>query len=288
MKFYVPVPVFERESFKAMYTSLEQAKVVTDISSRIKFEHDICSAKDISVEYRHNKLIQQKWFKTNIYKSSKPLYIWDKDKRVHVSAFNGGMEKVKLLDVTLSNNPEHVLGIFYIIELSFWRDFTIQQILPWIAQHYNELISKDMRVIRLPDINGMILPSLLKVGLCKDAVTNTLNGYYLWNGSNSDIRNDLIFIRDNLINTTATKRKLGNNSIDYAKDINKHISLIEDQTIPVKESISDTPQTVDIEERISEDDEDEMSKYTPEAIIAKLGRKEASLLAQGIMNRLLE
>ena len=288
MKFYVPVPVFERESFKAMYTSLEQAKIVTDMSDRIKFEHDICSSKGISVEYTHNKLIQQKWFKSSIYKSSNPMYIWDKDKRVHISAFNGGMEKVKLLDVTLSNNPEHVIGIFYIIELSFWRDFTIQQILPWIAQHYNMLIGKDMRVIRLPDINGMILPSLLKIGLCKDGITDILNGYYLWNGSNSDIRNDLIFIRDNLINTATTKRKIGNSFINYSKDINKHIALIEKQTVPIKESASDTPQMATVEEHMSEDEEDEMPNYTPEAIIAKLGRKEAGLLAQGIMNRLLE
>lgn len=285
MKFYVPLKVFEMDVFKALYASLIEAKLVKDISANIKHEHDICTAKDVSIEFKHNKLIQEKYFKSAIYSSSNPLYIWHKDKRVHLNAFNGGLEKVKLLDVSLvATKPEHVEGIFYIIELSFWRDFTVQQVLQWIAQNYNTLSSLDMRVIRLPDIYGMSLPSLLRLGLYKDSATNTLNGYYLWNGSSAEVYSQLVYARDNNLSSQAVIKKLGPASKKYYDDITKHISIIE----PQLDSTDDKQETVTISEKPLTVTVNKQPIYTPEAIIAKLGRKEAAALAQAILNKLLE
>lgn len=283
MKFYVPLKVFESEVFKTLYASLIEAKLVKDISANIKHEHDICSTKEISTEFKHNKLIQEKYFKSDIYMSSNPLYIWHKDRRVHISSFNGGMEKVKLLEVSLiATKPEHVEGIFYIIEFSFWRDFTVQHILPWIAQHYNTLSDLNMRVIRLPDVAGMSLPSLLKLGLYKDNTVNILNGYYLWNGSSAEVWSQLVYARDNSLSSQAIIKKLGPETDKYYDDITKHISIIEQQLEPVRdkqETINEKPLTVTV---------NNTSIYTPEAIIAKFGRKEAAALAQAILNKLLE
>lgn len=281
MKFYVPLKVFEMDAFKTLYASLIEAKLVKDISANLKHEHDICNTKDISIEFKHNKLIQEKYFKSEIYKgsSSTPLYIWHKDKRVHLNGFHGGLEKVRLLDVSLitTTNPEYIEGIFYIIELSFWKDFTVQQVLQWIAQHYSTLSDLNMRVIRLPDI-WMSLPSLLRLGLYKDSATNALNGYYLWNGSSAEIYSQLVYTRDNTLSAQAVIKKLGPEAKKYYDDITKHISIIE----PIRdkqETISEKPLTVTV---------NNASIYTPEAIIAKLGRKEAAALAQAILNKLLE
>ena len=107
MRFYLPVPMFDNPKFKELYDKLPST-IVRDLTDHIKHNHTICCSRDSSTEFSHNRFIQWKFFKTGLYNSSNPLYIWKKDKKVHVSMYEGGMEKVRLLDINLNATEESI------------------------------------------------------------------------------------------------------------------------------------------------------------------------------------
>ena len=241
MRFYIPTQAITNTRFSESYKKLLQEGIVKDMSDKIKHNHNVCATDSSSVEFNHNKFIQQKYFNTEFYRSSKPLYIWEKDKRLHVSLFDGSLEKVKLLEVSLTaNDPDLIWGIFYIIEFSYWTDYTIQQILPWIDRFYATLRSSYMSVIRLPSVIKMnIAPVLLKLGNCYSHM------YYIWNGNKTDVYNQLVFIRDNYLNSTHASRRVN------AVNLKKYHDDI-DESILVLNAISESPVVTDVQGEVKE------------------------------------
>ena len=152
MYFYIPRAVFDNPTFQALYNKMKSF-IVKDISSSLNRMHKLCLPNTTAIEYQHNCYIQQKYYGTSIYKFSKPLYIWDRDKWVHISGRSGAHDMVRLLDVSLIGTTDDQLKlIFYIIEYSFWTENAVSSILSWISTNYSSLTRIGMRVLRLPCI----------------------------------------------------------------------------------------------------------------------------------------
>jgi hypothetical protein len=293
MKIYIPIDVFNRDDIKALYTSLGP-KIVKDISSQIDRYYDLCQTIDISKEFKHNKYIQQKYFNCKLDKGSAPLYI-SKSNRVHISKLHNGSKQLKLLEIYTNSatTPEQITAAYRIITVSFWADFTAHNILPWVDKHYEILYKAGMKISRIPFISNInrynFLLSLGKV------IANTGNAYIycIWQGNRRKVQQDLTTVKLRVNQECCLfDSPEGKNIEECVKNIDKQLSMIESRLNDQKPSASslcdNEQETVPISENSLTVSVNTQSIYTPEYIIAKLGRKGAAELAQAILNKLLE
>ena len=278
MKLYIPIDVFNRDDIKDLYASLG-TKIVKDISSQIDRYYDLCQTIDISKEFKHNKYIQQKYFNSKLDKGSAPLYI-SKSNRVHISKLHNGANQLKLLEIYINSatTPEQITAVFQLICVSFWADFTAHNILPWIDKNYKILFDAGMRITRIPFTSNInIYSSLLSLGKVTANTDNTYI-YCIWEGTAVELQRDLTAVK---LKVNQEKGSIGpgdKNNEEFVKSIDKQLSIIKTHLNDQKPSV---PITVS-------SPFNNIPVYTPEYIIAKLGRKEAAALAQAILNKLLE
>ena len=295
MKLYVPIDVFNRDDIKALYASLGP-KIVKDISAQIDRYFDLCQTIDISKEFKHNKYIQQKYFNSRLDKGSAPLYI-SKTNRVHISKRYNGADKLKLLEIQTNSatTPEQITAVFQLICVSFWADFTAYNILSWIDKNYKILLDANMRITRIPYTTTInYYNSLLSMGKVT-ADTGYAYTYCIWEGTSAELQRDLTEAKRR-VNQEQYMNNLENKDLEeFLKNIDKQLSMIKTHLngtkpkIPITvTSVCNKQETVPISEKPLTVTMSKQPEYTPEAIIAKLGRKEAASLAQAILNKLLE
>lgn len=291
MKLYMPIVVFNREDIKTAYTSLGP-KIVRDISSQIDRYYDLCQTIDISKEFKHNKYIQQKYFNSRLDKGSSPLYV-SKSNRVHISKRHNGASHLKLLEIYVTNatTPEQITAVYRIIRMSFWADFTAYNILPWIDKNYEILYKVGMNVTRVPFIQGFeYYSSLLSLGKVTTSTGHTYI-YCIWEGKGINVQRDLTAVKLRVEESIGSFEP-EDDIKESMKQIDRQISLIKpllnDQTPNATSSCKNKQEIVPINENSLTVTINEQPLYTPEIIIAKLGRKEAAALAQAILNKLLE
>lgn len=275
MKLYVPFDVFNRDDIKVLYASLGP-KIIKDFSSQIYRFYDLCQTIDISKEFKHNTYIQQKYFNSRLDKGSSPLYI-SKTNRVHISKLHDGARQLKMLELYIDNatTPEQIIAVFQLICVSFWADFTAHTILPWIDKNYKILFDAGMRITCIPcTSNNNYYSSLLSLGKVTMDTGNAYT-YCIWEGTAVELQRDLTAVKLK-IDTSDGSSEREDKNVEFVKNIDKQLSMIKNHlnTPKLKISVIDSCTNASI--------------YTPEAIIAKLGRKEAAELAQAILNKLLE
>ena len=162
--------------------------------------------------------------------------------------------------------------------MSFWADFTAHNILPWIDKNYKILIDAGMKISRIPFIQGFDrYSSLLSLGKIT-ANTGFAYTYCIWEGTAVELQRDLTAVKLKMYSTDGSIKPENDNLNEVVESIDTQISLI-------KTRLNDQKPSVPIME--SSLCHNKLS-YTPEDIIAKLGRKEAAALAQAILNKLLE
>jgi hypothetical protein len=292
MKIYIPLDVFNRDDIKALYTSLGP-KIVKDISLQIDRYYDLCQTIDISKEFKHNKYIQQKYFNRKLDKGSAPLYI-SKSNRVHISKLHNGSKYLKLLEIHTNSatTPEQITAAYRIISVSFWPDFTAHNILPWVDKHYKTLIDAGMKISRIPFISNINhYGSLLSLG---KFIANTGNAYTycIWEGTAAELQRDLTTVKLRVNQECCLFEQEDKNIEEFMKSIDKQLSMIKirlnDQKPSVPSLCNNEQKIVPISEKPLTVTISKQPDYTPETIIAKLGRKEAAALAQAILNKLLE
>ena len=296
MRFYVPIDVFNRDDIKAIYASLG-SKIVKDFSSQIDRYYNLCQTIDISKEFKHNKYIQQKYFNSTLDKGSTPLYI-SKTNRVHISKLDNSAKRLKLLEIYINNatTPKQIISVFQLICVSFWADFTALNILPWIDKNYKILFDAGMRITRIPFIaNINLYNSLLSLGKVIEPTGSTYI-YCIWEGTAVELQRDLTAVKLRVNQEVCIFDVEDKNIEESLKSIDKQLSIIKthlNDTKPklpltVSSSCNNAQKIASINEKPLTVATSKQSEYTPENIIAKLGRKEAATLAQAILNKLLE
>ncbi len=287
MKIYIPIEVFNRDDIKALYTSLGP-KIVKDISVQLDRYFDLCQTIDISKEFKHNKYIQQKYFNSKLDKGSAPLYV-SKTNRVHISKLHNGAKHLKLLEIYTNSatTPEQITAAFQLICVSFWPDFTAHNILSWIDKNYNLLFDANMRITRIPFISNInIYSSLLSLGKVTANTDDTFI-YCIWEGNAAELQRDLTTVKRRVGQEIEIKDK---NIEEFNKSVEKQLSMIKTHLNDQKPTMpfNNVQKTVSISEKPLTVTVNKQPEYTPENIIAKLGRKEAAALAQAILNKLLD
>ncbi len=317
MQFYLPLPALDRPGIKESIDRLPSSIVSKPKLAENK-SPQLCSTND-TIEVQHNTYIQQKYFKTRLYRFSKPLYIWSRrPTQIHLSKseYTNG-KKVELLNVTLNaTTNDQFEGLFHIIEFSYWTKKSVKQILTWIAHNYNALVQLRLRMIRLPEVtkNGALAPgfppipptnSLLCLGSSSEGSVRRSIGtirykYYIWNGSNKDVANALIHIRDNYLKTKVMVDVLGTLLDTHVREIGMIVTRIEQHLNPPDESSvmepieeEDSTETSDGTDLTEEEDESEDKSTSSEPakqpdltaanIISQLGPEKARNIALEII-----
>lgn len=321
MQFYLPLPALDRPGIKESIDRLPSSIVTKPTLAEDK-SPQLCSTSD-TIEVQHNTYIQQKYFKTRLYRFSKPVYIWSRrPTQIHLSKseYTNG-KKVELLNVTLNaTTNDQFEGLFHIIEFSYWTKKSVKPILTWIAHNYNALVQLRLRVIRLPEVtkNGALAPgfppipptnSLLCLGSSSEGSVRRTVGtirykYYIWNGSNRDVANALTHIRDNYLKTKVMVDVLGSLLDTHVREIGTIVTRIEQHLNPPDESSivepieeegstessDDSDSTGPVDESDSTEPFDETTSDTTKlpdltaaSIIAQLGPVKACDLATSII-----
>ena len=307
IQFYLPLPALDRPGIKESIDKLPSSIVARPKLAENK-SPQLCSTND-TIEMQHNAYIQQKYFKTRLYRFSKPVYIWSKrPTQIHLSKseYTNG-KKVASLNVTLNaTTNDQFEGLFHIIEFSYWTKKSVKPILNWIAHNYTALVQLRLRVIRLPEVtkNGTLAPgfppipttnSLLCLGARTEGPRRQVGTisykYYIWNGSNKDVANALIHIRDNYLKTKMMVDVLGSLLDTHVREIGTIVARIEQHLNPPEEaSMIESIEEEELTENIyySESTEpsnepNETHDLTAENIISQLGLDKARDLALSII-----